>query len=318
MRARKDGSPEVTDGPFAEAKEFLAGYWIVDCETPQRAYEIAARASAAPGKGGAPLNMAIEVREVMSAPPVDGLLTTPIDLQRARLCCASWRRRFSARWSAASATSAAAEDAVQEALLAAAMQWPDEGVPDNPRGWLIHVAAPAHDRSPAQRARPPASRNDRGHSRRRPTSRSSPAPDGDTVGADRGRHADPAVHVLSPRADASVGDRADAAGRRRPDDGRDRQRVPGARGDHGAAHQPREADASRRRACPSGCRRIGERADALGAVLHVLYLIFNEGYASSSGPDLQRVDLSNEAIRLTRAVHHLLPGRRARSRDCSR
>jgi hypothetical protein len=71
VRAGKGGRPEVTDGPFPEAKEFLAGYWIVDCDSPQRAYEIAARASAAPGPGGAPLNMAIEVREVMSAPPVE-------------------------------------------------------------------------------------------------------------------------------------------------------------------------------------------------------------------------------------------------------
>jgi hypothetical protein len=71
VRARKDGSPEVTDGPFAEAKEFLAGYWIVDCESTDRAYAIAARASAAPGKGGVPMNMPIEVREVMSAPPVE-------------------------------------------------------------------------------------------------------------------------------------------------------------------------------------------------------------------------------------------------------
>ena len=71
VRAKKNGAPEVTDGPFAEAKEFLAGYWIVDVERPERAYEIAARASAAPGPGGAPLNMPIEVREVMSAPPVD-------------------------------------------------------------------------------------------------------------------------------------------------------------------------------------------------------------------------------------------------------
>jgi hypothetical protein len=71
VRAAKNGAPEVTDGPFAEAKEFLAGYWIVDCESPQRAYEIAARASGAPGPGGAPLNMPIEVREVMSAPPVE-------------------------------------------------------------------------------------------------------------------------------------------------------------------------------------------------------------------------------------------------------
>jgi hypothetical protein len=71
VRAGKAGAPEVTDGPFAEAKEFLAGYWIVDVPDPARAYAIAARASAAPGKRGVPLNMPIEVREVMSAPPVD-------------------------------------------------------------------------------------------------------------------------------------------------------------------------------------------------------------------------------------------------------
>jgi hypothetical protein len=71
VRASKNGAAAVTDGPFPETKEFLAGYWIVDCESPQRAYEIAARASAAPGPGGVPLNMPIEVREVMSAPPVE-------------------------------------------------------------------------------------------------------------------------------------------------------------------------------------------------------------------------------------------------------
>ena len=70
VRAGKDGKP-ITDGVFPEAKEFLAGYWIVDVETTERAYEIAAQASAAPGPGGAPLNMAIEVRQVMSGPPKD-------------------------------------------------------------------------------------------------------------------------------------------------------------------------------------------------------------------------------------------------------
>ena len=69
--AKGSGAPEVTDGPYPEAKEFLAGFWIVDVDSPARAHDIAARASAAPGKGGVPLNMAIEVREVMSAPPVD-------------------------------------------------------------------------------------------------------------------------------------------------------------------------------------------------------------------------------------------------------
>jgi hypothetical protein len=68
VRAGKNGAP-ITDGVFPEAKEFLAGYWIVDVESPARAYEIAARASAAPGPGGAPLNMPIEVRPVMSGPP---------------------------------------------------------------------------------------------------------------------------------------------------------------------------------------------------------------------------------------------------------
>jgi hypothetical protein len=71
VRASAHGTPEVTDGPFPEAKEFLAGFWIVDCESTARAYAIAARVSAAPGKGGVPLNLPIEVREVMSAPPVD-------------------------------------------------------------------------------------------------------------------------------------------------------------------------------------------------------------------------------------------------------
>ena len=68
VRAGKGGAPD-TDGPFPETKEFLAGYWIVDVESPEQAYAIAARASAAPGPGGKPLNMAIEVREVMSGPP---------------------------------------------------------------------------------------------------------------------------------------------------------------------------------------------------------------------------------------------------------
>jgi hypothetical protein len=71
VRAGKDGAPEVTDGPFAEAKEFLAGYWIIDVESKEQAYAIAGRASAAPGPGGKPMNLAIEVREVMSGPPVD-------------------------------------------------------------------------------------------------------------------------------------------------------------------------------------------------------------------------------------------------------
>jgi hypothetical protein len=71
VRATTGGAPAVTDGPYPEAKEFLAGFWLIDVETTERAYEIAGQISAAPGRGGAPINMPIEVRQVMSAPPAD-------------------------------------------------------------------------------------------------------------------------------------------------------------------------------------------------------------------------------------------------------
>jgi hypothetical protein len=68
IRAGNDGQP-VTDGVFPESKEFLAGYWIVDVESPEQAYAIAGRASTAPGPGGKPMNLTIEVRRVMDPPP---------------------------------------------------------------------------------------------------------------------------------------------------------------------------------------------------------------------------------------------------------
>jgi len=68
VRGLKDGLP-VTDGIFPESKEFLLGYWIVDVATPERAYEIAARISAAPGPGGVPTNMPIEVRPLAIRAP---------------------------------------------------------------------------------------------------------------------------------------------------------------------------------------------------------------------------------------------------------
>jgi hypothetical protein len=68
VHAGQDGTP-ITDGVFPESKEFLAGFWIVDVESAERAYAIAAQASAAPGPGGKPLNMPLEVREVMGPGP---------------------------------------------------------------------------------------------------------------------------------------------------------------------------------------------------------------------------------------------------------
>jgi len=72
VRAGSGGAPAVTDGPFAETKEFLVGFWIVDVDSERRAHEIAARASSAPGPGGRPLGIPIEVRQVMKAPPTEG------------------------------------------------------------------------------------------------------------------------------------------------------------------------------------------------------------------------------------------------------
>ena len=71
VRATKRGTPSVTDGPFAETKEFLAGYWIVNVKDLDEAIAIAARASAAPGIGGEPINIPIEVRLVADAPPIE-------------------------------------------------------------------------------------------------------------------------------------------------------------------------------------------------------------------------------------------------------
>jgi hypothetical protein len=70
VRAGRDGVP-VTDGPFPETKEFLAGFWVIDVDSEARALALAAKASAAPGPHGAPLNMAIEVRQVGQAPKTE-------------------------------------------------------------------------------------------------------------------------------------------------------------------------------------------------------------------------------------------------------
>ena len=71
VRAGKNGEP-ATDGVFPEAKEFLAGYWIVEVDSPERAYEVAAKASSAPGPWGKPLIIPIEVRRIMSISSSEG------------------------------------------------------------------------------------------------------------------------------------------------------------------------------------------------------------------------------------------------------
>ena len=66
-----DGAPAVSDGPFPEDKEFLIGFWVVDCVDEERAYAIAAKASSSPGPGGVPMGIPIEVRPLAGPPPVD-------------------------------------------------------------------------------------------------------------------------------------------------------------------------------------------------------------------------------------------------------
>ena len=154
---------------------------------------------------------------------------------------------------------------MQEALIAAAAQWPADGVPDNPRGWLYHVALRRlTDQVRSEQAR--RRREDAVATERAAEQPFAPPADAEIAGGAR-RHARPAVHVLPSRAHAAVGDRAHAARGGRPHDRRDRQRVPGPRGDHGPADQPRQGEhqglrrrvrhADRRRA-----RRAAERRAA--------------------------------------------------------
>jgi RNA polymerase sigma factor (sigma-70 family) len=198
----------------------------------------------------------------------------------------------------------AAEDAVQEALLAASRQWPGEGQPDNPRGWLIQVAARRMtDHVRAELAR-----------RRREAVVVMQAPEKVALPPESGSYGDaeqddtlvllfmcchpalsrPSAIALTLRAVGGL-TTAEIAKAFLVPEATMAQRI-------SRAKQTIKASG-----VPFRMPDEGERVRALGAVLHVLYLIFNEGYASSIGPALQRSDLSNEAIRLTRAVHHLLP-----------
>ena len=153
---------------------------------------------------------------------------------------------------------ATAEDAVQEALLQAAEDWRRHGVPENPRGWLLHRRVPADDRPAARRADPAASRGDghlidlshpgRGSWRRCPAD-------------PRGRQPDPALPVLSPVARADGPDRAHPPGGRRVDHGGDRPGLLGLRGHHDPADHPGETGSSgqRRPVLTANRRRLPAR-----------------------------------------------------------
>ena len=150
-------APVVTDGPFQEFKEWVAGYKIVDVESEERAIEIAARISAVPGPGGVALAAADPGAQVMNSSVErgrDGRI--PADLSEpvrvSRTCCASSRRRSSACSPAGIGDFDAAEDAVQEALLAAAVHWPRDGIPENAARLADPDRRAAADRPVAERA----------------------------------------------------------------------------------------------------------------------------------------------------------------------
>jgi RNA polymerase sigma factor (sigma-70 family) len=190
----------------------------------------------------------------------------------------------------------ACEDAVQEALLAAAQQWPQAGVPENPRSWLLTVATRRLvDEWRSESAR---RRRDETVAAMEPPDPGQPPDQDDTL---------PLVFLCC---HPSLSEPSQLALTLRAVGGLTTSEI-------GNAFLVPEATMAQRisrakqsiksSGIPFDLPPESERADRLRVVMHVLYLIFNEGYTASSGPALQRADLTNEAIRLTRLLHQLMP-----------
>jgi RNA polymerase sigma factor (sigma-70 family) len=202
---------------------------------------------------------------------------------------------------------AAAEDAVQEALIAAASRWPDEGLPRNPRGWLYHVALRRlTDQMRSEMAR-----------RRREDAVASevwaewafvPPPD-----ADPSMDRDDSLTLLFMCCHPALTPSSAIALTLRAVGGLTTAEIASAFLVPEATMAQRISRAKqsiKSSGIPFKLPNEGEREARLRQVLQVLYLVFNEGYTSSAGPHLNRVDLSGEAIRLVRILHALLPADR--------
>ncbi|MFJ8391644.1 RNA polymerase sigma factor [Streptomyces sp. NPDC094144] len=200
-----------------------------------------------------------------------------------------------------------AEDAVQEALLAAARQWPEQGVPDNPRGWLIRVAS----RRLVDRLRSDEARRAREETAAALTPRdafTAPPPDETAPGGSRAPSDDDTLTLLFLCCHPELAPAAQIALTLRAVGGLTTAEI-------ARAHLVPEATMAQR--ISRAKRRVrgaafvqpgpADRDGRLGAVLQVLYLIFNEGYTATSGRALHRAELAREAIRLTRSVRRLLP-----------
>jgi len=194
-----------------------------------------------------------------------------------------------------------AEDAVQEALVAAAVQWPEQGVPDNPRAWLIQVAS----RRMTDHVRSEMARRHRESVVAMQVDKLVAAPvienetDQDDTLILLFMCCHPALTTSS-----AIALTLRAVGGLSTAEIANAFLVPEATMAQRISRAKQSIKAS---GVPFSLPTNEERAQRLRAVLHVLYLIFNEGYTSSAGPELQRLELSHEAIRLTRAVHNLMP-----------
>ena len=192
---------------------------------------------------------------------------------------------------------AAAEDAVQEALIAATEQWPRDGVPVNPRGWLIQVASRRmtdHIRSEVARRRREEVAGEEAERLAPPVEIAAESGDDDTLVL-----LFMCCHPALTRASA-IALTLRAVGGLTTGEIANAFLVPEATM---AQRISRAKQSIKESGIPFQLPMAEDRAQPLRAVLHVLYLIFNEGYASSAGPQLRRADLSDEAIRLTRIVY---------------
>jgi RNA polymerase sigma factor (sigma-70 family) len=198
----------------------------------------------------------------------------------------------------------ACEDAVQEALLAAAVQWPEEGVPDNPHAWLITVASRRLiDQLRSEQAR--RHREDAAAAQVPADEAFAPAP-----GDEQPPEQDDTLTLLILCCHPALSPASQLALTLRAVGGLTTAEI---------AHAFLVPEATMAQRISRAKQRIrstavafampppAEREERMRVVLHVLYLMFNEGYIASSGPDLQRGELTREAIRLTRAVHAVLP-----------
>jgi RNA polymerase sigma factor (sigma-70 family) len=194
---------------------------------------------------------------------------------------------------------AAAEDAVQEALIAAATQWPREGVPETPRGWLIQVAS----RRMTDHIRSESARRRREHDAAQQIDELIPAVEHDA-------EQDDTLILLYMSCHESLTSSSAIALTLRAVGGLTTAEIARAYFVPEATMAQRISRAKstiKASGIPFRLPSAGEQAARLRSVLHVLYLTFNEGYTSSDGVQLQRSDLAREAIRLTRAVHRSLP-----------